>query len=68
MVSVTVNKNLWGYGVSTFLIPWVVKSGFVAPLWVLGATGFVVHLAAIPLYFYGKRLRRSTKDSFVHKM
>ncbi|PWY94624.1 MFS transporter [Aspergillus sclerotioniger CBS 115572] len=31
-VSITVNKNLWGYGFSEFITPWIEKSGFVRPI------------------------------------
>ncbi|KAK4504124.1 hypothetical protein PRZ48_005039 [Zasmidium cellare] len=32
MVAITVNKNVWGYGFSEFITPWVEKSGFVPPI------------------------------------
>ena len=30
MVAITVNKNVWGYGFSEFITPWVERSGFVS--------------------------------------
>jgi hypothetical protein len=32
MVAITVNKNVWGYGFAEFIIPWVLKAGFVPPI------------------------------------
>ena len=32
MVAITVNKNLWGYGFAEFIIPWILKSGFIPPI------------------------------------
>ncbi|KAJ9492881.1 hypothetical protein VN97_g384 [Penicillium thymicola] len=31
-VSITVNKNLWGYGFSNFITKWVEESGFIKPI------------------------------------
>ncbi|KAK5133559.1 hypothetical protein LTR08_007598 [Meristemomyces frigidus] len=68
MVAITVNKNVWGYGFSEFITPWVMKSGFVPPimtnmclitLWC--SFGFV-------FYYYGKTFRRWSKNDSVHRM
>ncbi|KAF8542748.1 MFS transporter [Trichophaea hybrida] len=67
LVSATVNKNLWGYGVSKFLTPWVIRSGYVRPMITIIGTSTLIYLFAIPLYIWGKNLRRMTKDSYVHK-
>lgn len=32
MVAITVNKNVWGYGFSEFITPWILKAGFVPPV------------------------------------
>ncbi|KAK5175779.1 uncharacterized protein LTR77_000919 [Saxophila tyrrhenica] len=32
MVAITVNKNVWGYGFSEFIIEWVIEDGFVPPI------------------------------------
>ncbi|KAK4047493.1 hypothetical protein OIV83_005406 [Microbotryomycetes sp. JL201] len=69
LVSMTVNKNLWGYGVSQFLVPWILKSGFIAPLMVnTGLTLIFALLGSILLMFTGKTLRKWTRNSYVHNM
>ncbi|KAK4046482.1 hypothetical protein OIO90_006553 [Microbotryomycetes sp. JL221] len=69
LVSMTVNKNLWGYGVSQFLIPWIMKSGFVTPMLVnTGVTLIFALLGSIGLMFSGKTFRKWTRNSYVHKM
>lgn len=76
LVSATINKvgpsmkyntecqNVWGYGVSKFITSWIEKDGFIAPimtnngltlLWVIGG--------GVGLYFFGKTVRRWTKNS-----
>ncbi|GAT28740.1 LOW QUALITY PROTEIN: MFS transporter [Aspergillus luchuensis] len=67
-VSITVNKNVWGYGFSEFITPWVEKSGFVKPIMLNMSLAVLWCLFAIPFYFYGKRLRKWTAKSSVHKM
>ncbi|KAM0790327.1 hypothetical protein ACM66B_003212 [Microbotryomycetes sp. NB124-2] len=69
LVAMTVNKNLWGYGVSQFMVPWILKSGFIAPMMVnTGLTLVFALLGSIALMFFGKTLRKWTSQSFVHKM
>jgi MFS family permease len=69
LVSATINKNVWGYGVSKFITEWILADGFIAPimtnngltlLWVIGG--------GVGLFFFGKTVRRWTKDSSVHKL
>ncbi|CCX33323.1 major facilitator superfamily domain-containing protein [Pyronema domesticum] len=67
MVAATVNKNVWGYGVSKFMTPWIISSGYVKPVATIVGTSTLIYVLAIPLYFWGKKLRRATKDSYVHK-
>ncbi len=67
-VAITVNKNVWGYGMARFLTPWAAESGFRAPLLTNMALTLFFCLYAIPFWFWGKRMRGLTKDSFVHKM
>lgn len=67
-VSITVNKNVWGYGFSEFITPWVEKSGFVKPIMLNMSLAVLWCLFAIPFYFYGKRFRKWTAKSSVHKM
>jgi len=67
LVSTTVNKNLWGYGLSAFITPWILKNGYVDPLMTNMGLTVMFTLMAVPLYFWGKSLRHLTKDSFVHR-
>jgi hypothetical protein len=67
-VAITVNKNLWGYGFSEFITPWVIKSGFVRPIMMNMSLCAVWCLCAIPFYFYGKRFRKWTAKSSVHSL
>ncbi|KAJ5884696.1 Major facilitator superfamily domain general substrate transporter [Penicillium taxi] len=67
-VAITVNKNLWGYGFSEFITPWIIKSGFVDPIMLNMSLTTLWCLFAIPLYFYGKKFRGWTAKSSVHKM
>ncbi|GKZ35881.1 hypothetical protein AbraIFM66950_006681 [Aspergillus brasiliensis] len=67
-VSITVNKNVWGYGFSEFITPWIAKSGFVKPIMLNMSLAVLWCLFAIPFYFYGKRFRKWTAKSSVHKM
>ncbi|KAL4936183.1 hypothetical protein BDV06DRAFT_233664 [Aspergillus oleicola] len=67
-VSVTVNKNLWGYGFSKFITPWVEQSGFVKPIMMNMALCTIWCLCAVPFYFYGKKFRGWTAKSSVHRV
>ncbi|EME82910.1 uncharacterized protein MYCFIDRAFT_203446 [Pseudocercospora fijiensis CIRAD86] len=68
MVSITVNKNLWGYGFAEFITPWVVKSGFIPPI--------MTNMSLITLwcsfgflfYYSGKTFRRWSRNDSVHRM
>lgn len=67
-VSITVNKNLWGYGFSKFITPWIERSGFIQPIMLNMCLTTLWCLCAIPFYFYGKKFRGWTAKSSVHKM
>ncbi|KAJ5606614.1 Major facilitator superfamily domain general substrate transporter [Penicillium lagena] len=67
-VAITVNKNVWGYGFSKFITPWVVESGFVKPIMMNMSLAALWCFCAIPFYFWGKKLRGLTAKSSVHKM
>ena len=56
-----------GYGVSKFLTPWIISSGYVKPIMTVIGTSMLIYVFAIPLFIWGKNLRRFTKDSYVHK-
>lgn len=66
--SITVNKNVWGYGFSEFITTWIDKSGYVKPIMLNMCLIILWCLCAIPFYFYGKRFRGWTAKSSVHKM
>ncbi|KAI0482956.1 serine/threonine kinase 16 [Xylariaceae sp. FL0804] len=67
-VSITVNKNVWGYGFSKFITPWTEESGYIKPIMTNGTLVFVWCLFGILFYYKGKTFRRWTKDSNVHRM
>ncbi|KJY01741.1 mfs transporter like protein [Zymoseptoria brevis] len=68
MVSITVNKNLWGYGFSKFLTPWIVKSGYVPPIMTNMSLTTLWCLFGVAFYFFGKHCRRWSKYSSVHRL
>ena len=67
-VSITVNKNVWGYGFSKFITPWVIESGYVPPIMTNMSLITLWCLFGILFWFMGKRFRIWTKDSKVHRM
>ena len=67
-VAITVNKNVWGYGYSKFLTPWIIKDGYVPPIMLNMCLITLWCSFAIPLYFFGKRFRKWTRNSDVHSM
>jgi len=67
-VSITVNKNLWGYGFSKFITPWVIKQGFVPPIMTNMCLTALWCLCGIIFWFYGKQFRIWTRNSDVHRM
>lgn len=68
MVMITVNKNVWGYGFSKFITPWVEEQGFVPPIMLNMCLIFLWCSFGIVFYIFGKRLRGLTKNSSVHEM
>lgn len=65
-VSVTINKNLWGYGFSKFITPWIISDGYVAPIMTNMALTFLWCAMGIVFWFYGKTFRRWSKNSKIH--
>lgn len=68
MVVATVLKNTQGFGMSYWVGPLAAKGGYITPAatqfaFVIGPT-----LLGIPLYFWGKNLRRITKNSNLHRL
>ncbi|OAX80208.1 hypothetical protein ACJ72_05464 [Emergomyces africanus] len=67
-VTITVNKNLWGYGLSEFITPWTQRSGFIPAIMLNMVLTTFFCAWGIVFYFYGKRLRKITANSKVHQM
>ncbi|KAK5019360.1 serine/threonine kinase 16 [Cryomyces antarcticus] len=67
-VSITVNKNVWGYGFSRFITEWIVKDGFIPPIMTNMALVTLWCSFGILFYYKGKTFRKWSKDSKVHRM
>lgn len=68
MVVGTIIKNTVGFAFSYWLPQLGLEKGFQVPVLVWYAFGLFAFLCAIPLYFWGKKLRELTKDSHVHQL
>lgn len=66
MVVATVIKNTCGFVMSYWVMPMIAHRGFLLPAMVELALTVGPMVLGLPLYFYGKHLRRLTKDSSVH--
>jgi hypothetical protein len=53
-------KNIYAFGVSYGVVPWVYRSGYKNAFGEMAGIQTGVMLLAIPLYFYGKRIRHIT--------
>ncbi|KAL3422543.1 hypothetical protein PVAG01_06699 [Phlyctema vagabunda] len=67
-VAITVNKNVWGYGFSKFITPWIEKSGYIPPIMTNMSLITLWCLTGVIFWYCGKTFRRWTKDSKVHSM
>ncbi|PSR97686.1 major facilitator superfamily domain-containing protein [Coniella lustricola] len=67
-VTITINKNLWGYGLSKFITAWSTESGFVPPMLTNMALLLVWSCSGLVFWFWGKKFRGMTAKSFVHKV
>lgn len=67
-VAITVNKNVWGYGFSKFITPWIIKSGYIPPIMTNMSLILFFCLTGIIYWFYGKTFRKWTRNSKVHSM
>ncbi|KAK4937454.1 hypothetical protein LTR10_021906 [Elasticomyces elasticus] len=67
-VSITVNKNVWGYGFSKFITTWIVADGYIPPIMTNASLILLWCLFGILFYYKGKTFRRWTKNSSVHMM
>ncbi|EFQ94824.1 hypothetical protein CFE70_000308 [Pyrenophora teres f. teres 0-1] len=66
-VAITVNKNLWGYGLGKFITPWTEEAGFIKPIMTNATLCTVWCLFGVLFWWKGKTFRRWTKDSSVHR-
>ena len=67
-ISVTINKNVWGYGVSKFITPWVMQSGYVPPFMTNMSLTFLWCSCGIIFWLHGKKFRTWTAKSSVHDL
>lgn len=67
-VAITVNKNVWGYGFSEFITQWIIKDGYIPPIMTNASLILLWCLFGIVFYFFGKTMRRWTRNSKVHTM
>lgn len=68
MVVATVIKNTCGFSMSYWVAPLAAREGLITPAMVEFALTIGPMLLALPLYFFGKRLRAMTRDSSVHQL
>jgi hypothetical protein len=69
LVCATVFKNVFGYGMSRYFNDWVVRDGYVGPfMTIMGLNLGCLLLGAVPLYFYGKRVRGWSAKSSIHRV
>ena len=66
-VSITANKNLWGYGVSQFITRWVKKGGYVPPFMTNMCLTVLWCSCGVIFWIWGKHFRRWTAKSSVHQ-
>ena len=65
-VTITVVKNLWGYGLSRFVTDWSTADGFLAPIMTNMCLTALWCLLAIIFWWKGKTFRYWTRHSSVH--
>jgi hypothetical protein len=59
VVSINVFKNMVAFLFVYQAVTWIQTQGFLRPFIVLMALQLTIFIFAVPLYFYGKRLRHS---------
>lgn len=67
-VSITVNKNVWGYGFSKFITDWIIDDGYIPPIMTNASLILLWCLFGILFYYKGKTFRRWSRKSSVHRM
>ena len=68
MIVGTVMKNVLGFCLSYWIFDVNASSGWVSVYMVQFAVSMFPIVLTLPLYLYGKKIRRWTKDSSIHKM
>lgn len=66
MVVATVIKNTCGFGMSYWVSPLAARKGWLTPAMIEFALTVGPILLGIPIYFFGKKLRKLTRNSVVH--
>ncbi|MCJ1282464.1 hypothetical protein MMC26_001787 [Xylographa opegraphella] len=66
-IAITINKNLYGYGVSKFITPWVIQSGYVPPFMTNMCLLFLWVCCGAIFWVWGKRFRTWTAKSSIHR-
>ncbi|KAI5459543.1 major facilitator superfamily domain-containing protein [Mariannaea sp. PMI_226] len=68
MVISTVCKNTFGFGMSYYINDWAARAGFMQPIFLLMAltVGFPL-IGLVVFIFYGKQMRKMTKNSKLHE-
>ncbi|KAL7907642.1 MFS general substrate transporter [Trichoderma velutinum] len=67
-VTITINKNVWGYGFGKFITPWTEEIGYLAPLMTLMSLITFFCSFGILFWYCGKYFRGLSKNSFLHKL
>lgn len=68
MIIATIFKNVLGFCLSYWVFTVEAKNGWYGVFLTQLAISFAPVVCTIPLYYYGKRLRRWTRDSSFHRM
>ncbi|KAI4179213.1 MAG: hypothetical protein L6R41_007979 [Letrouitia leprolyta] len=66
-VTITVVKNLWGYGLSKFVTEWSEADGFLAPIMTNMSLTILWCLFGVLFWWKGKKLRYWTRHSKLHE-
>ena len=67
LVSITVVKNLWGYGLSRFVTEWSEADGFLVPIMTNMSLTALFCLFGVFFWIKGKDVRYLTRKSNVHR-
>jgi len=68
MVVATVIKNTTGFGLSYWVFDFIARKGVFTATMIQFATCIGPAVCALPLYFFGKKIRRMTRNSNWHKV